>query len=60
MQNYEFFKNAVLSLASSQGFYGRLYNRLLEIEQDIDAFDKLVSSLPKFNDVLDVVFFVEQ
>ena len=52
----------IKSLARSQGFYGRLYERLIEVrDNDADAWDEVVSELEaqKFRTALDMVFYFE-
>lgn len=53
---------AIKSLAMSQGFYGRLYNGLMELKcQDEDAYDGYMTSLESqnFSDAVDMVLFFE-
>ena len=53
---------AIKSLAMSQGFYGRLYNGLMELrDQDEDAYDGYMTSLESqnFSDTVDMVLFFE-
>ena len=46
--------NWVKSLASSQGFYGRLYEELINNKELIE---NLASN--QFNDILDLIFYLE-
>ena len=57
-KNFEFFVNTIKTLALSQGFYGRILERLSELENE--EIERLKSDLPQFKDALDVVFFFEQ
>ena len=59
--NTKLFINTIDSLASSQGFYSRLAQQIHDdIDKDPSIIGKLNSDLPKFNDMLDVVFYLEQ
>ena len=59
--NTKLFINTMDSLAPSQGFYSRLSQQIHEaISNDASMIDKLNNELPKFNDTLDVVFYLEQ
>ena len=54
---------AILGLARSQGFYGRLYNDLVEIrDSDEEAWVEVVEELEgqHFKDLLDLVLYFEQ
>ena len=57
-KNYELFYGTISSLASSQGFYGRLKNQIDSIDDDERA--RLVNDLPTFKDTIDVVLWLEQ
>lgn len=60
-KNTELFINTIDSLASSQGFYRRLSQSIhRDIEQDNTILDDFDKNLPKFNDMLDVVMYLEQ
>lgn len=53
---------AIRSLAGSQGFYGRLYNELLEMQtNDPDQWEEVRNTLEaqNFNDTLDMVMYFE-
>lgn len=53
---------AIRSLANSQGFYGRLYNELLEMQtNDPDQWEEVKNTLEEqnFNDSLDMVMYFE-
>ena len=56
--NYELLFNTVNSLSNSQGFYGRLLNRLINMNEDERL--ELINNLPSFNDAVDVVMWLEQ
>ena len=56
--NYELLFNTVKSLSNSQGFYGRLLNTLINMDED-ERFE-LIDNLPIFNDAVDVVMWLEQ
>ena len=56
--NYELLFNTVKSLSNSQGFYGRLLNSLINMNEDERL--ELINSLPTFNDAVDVVMWLEQ
>ena len=54
--------DAICELACSQGFYGRLYEQLMEIkDNDTDTWNKIVSELEKqnFKTTLDMVLYFE-
>ena len=56
--NYELLFNTVKSLSNSQGFYGRLLNNLINMNEDERL--ELINNLPTFNDAVDVVMWLEQ
>ena len=56
--NYELLFNTVKSLSNSQGYYGRLLNTLINMDEDERL--ELINNLPTFNDTLDVVMWLEQ
>lgn len=56
--NYELLFNTVKSLSNSQGFYGRLLNTLINMDEDERL--ELVNNLPIFNDAVDVIMWLEQ
>ena len=56
--NYKLFFNTIKTLSNSQGFYGRLLNTLINMNEDERL--ELINSLPTFNDVVDVVMWLEQ
>ena len=56
--NYELLFNTAKSLSNSQGYYGRLLNTLINMNEDERL--ELINSLPTFNDVVDVVMWLEQ
>ena len=56
--NYELLFNTIKSLSNSQGYYGRLLNTLINMDEDERL--ELINSLPTFNDAVDVVMWLEQ
>lgn len=56
--NYELLFNTVKSLSNSQGYYGRLLNRLINMNEDERL--ELINNLPTFKDAVDVVMWLEQ
>ena len=56
--NYELLFNTVKSLSNSQGYYGRLLNTLINMDEDERI--ELIDNLPIFNDAVDVVIWLEQ
>ena len=56
--NYELLFNTVKSLSNSKGYYGRLLNTLINMNEDERL--ELINNLPTFNDALDVVMWLEQ
>ena len=56
--NYELLFNAVKSLSNSQGYYGRLLNSLINMDEDERV--ELINNLPIFNGAVDVVMWLEQ
>ena len=56
--NYELFFNTVKGLSNSQGYYGRLLNSLINMNEDERV--ELINNLPIFNDAVDVVMWLEQ
>ena len=57
--NTKLFIDTIDSLARSQGFYSRMSNDIHEaIDNDPSIITKLNESLPKFNDILDVVMYI--
>lgn len=61
--NREEILNVIEELSHSQGFYGRILNRLDELaEEDPAAYDEFMSQLEaeNFQEPLDVVFYFEQ
>ena len=58
LDNFNFMISTIKSLACSQGFYGRLYRDIQDLESD--DLDDLIESLPDFKkDSLNVVFYFE-
>lgn len=59
-KNTELFVNTIDTLAGSQGFYSRLSGHIHDaIENDSSMIDKLNKNLPKFNDTVDVMLYLE-
>lgn len=56
--NYELLFNTVKSLSNSQGYYGRLLNSLVNMNEDKRL--ELINNLPTFKDAVDVVMWLEQ
>lgn len=56
--NYELLFNTVKSLSNSKGFYGRLLNSLINMNEDERL--ELINNLPIFNDAVDVSMWLEQ
>ena len=56
--NYELFFNTIKTLSNSQGYYGRLLNTLINMDEDERL--ELIDNLPIFNDAVDVVMWLEQ
>ena len=60
--NYKRIKYDIYTLAKSQGFYGRLYDAICEVEeQGGEAFERLKGELEaqNFKDVVDMVLYFE-
>lgn len=58
--NTKLFIDTIDNLASSQGSYERMSQAIhLAIEDDPSTIDKLNEILPKFNDRLDVIMYIE-
>ena len=56
--NYKLLFNTVKMLSNSQGYYGRLLNSLINMDEDERL--ELINNLPTFNDAVDVVMWLEQ
>lgn len=56
--NYELLFNTVKSLSNSQGYYGRLLNSLINMNEDERL--ELINNLPTFKYAADVVMWLEQ
>ena len=56
--NYELLFNTVKSLSNSQGYYGRLLNTLVNMDEDERL--ELINSLPTFKDTVGVIMWLEQ
>lgn len=56
--NYELFYNTIKSLSYSQGFYGRLLNSLVNMNEDERL--ELINNLPTFKTELGVIMWLEQ
>lgn len=60
-KNTKLFIDTIDSLANSQGFYSRLSNSIhRDIEEDSSILDDLDKNLPKFNDSVEVILYLEQ
>lgn len=60
--NIEQIMSAIRSLANSQGFYGRLYNELWEMQtSDPEKWEKVKNTLEaqNFSDTLDMIMYFE-
>lgn len=58
--NTKLFIETIDTLASSQGFYSRMSRDIHEvIDNDPSIIAKLNESLPKFNDPVDVIMYIE-
>lgn len=59
-KNTKLFIKTIDTLASSQGSYGRMSQSIHEaIDNDPSIIAKLNESLPKFNDPVDVIMYIE-
>ena len=56
--NYELLFNTVKSLSNSQGYYERLLNTIINMNEDERL--ELINSLPIFNDAVDVIMWLER
>ena len=56
--NYELLFNTIKNLSNSQGYYERLLNTLINMNEDERL--ELINNLPIFNDAVDVVMWLEQ
>ena len=56
--NYELLFNTIKSLSNSQGYYERLLNTIINMNEDERL--ELINSLPTFNDTVDVIMWLEQ
>lgn len=58
-KNVKIFANSILTLMKSQGFYQRLYEGINEFNDEY--FDLLLNTLKQqnFNDIVDVVLWLE-
>lgn len=56
--NYNLLLNTVETLKHSQGFYGRVFNTIINLSEN--ELCELIKSLPKFNDRIDVILYFEQ
>ena len=60
-KNTKLFIETIDRLARSQGFYSRLSKQIHDaIDNDANLIGKLNKDLPKFNDSVDVVMYLEQ
>lgn len=54
--------NEIRELANSQGFYGRLYRDLIELQQnDLERYNSIKEELESqnFHDTLDLIMYLE-
>lgn len=59
--NTKLFIKTIDNLASSQGSYGRMSQSIHEaIDNDPSIIGKLNESLPKFNNPVDVIMYIEE
>lgn len=58
LDNYELLFNTVKMLSNSQGYYGRLFQQLINMTEEERL--EVINNLPTFNDSLDVVIWLEQ
>ena len=59
--NTKLFIDTIDRLARCQGSYSRMSRDIHDaINNDSSMIDRLNNDLPKFNDMLDVVFYLEQ
>lgn len=58
LDNYELLFNTVKMLSNSQGYYGRLLNSLINMNEDERL--ELINNLPTFKDPVDVIMWLEQ
>lgn len=56
--NYELLFSTIKSLSNSQGYYGRLLDSLINMDEDERL--ELINNLPTFNDTVDVIMWLEQ
>lgn len=56
--NYELLFSTIKNLSTSQGFYGRLFQQLINMSEKEQR--ELISELPTFNNSVDVVMWLEQ
>lgn len=56
-ENFKLFKDTIETLSKSQGYYERLNNALNELSEN--ELENISNSLPKFNDVVDVIMYIE-
>lgn len=56
--NYELLFNTVKGLSNSQGYYGRLLNTLINMDEDERL--ELINNLPIFKDPVSVIMWLEQ
>ena len=60
--DYEDFKDFIATMSCSQGFYGRLYRDLLEMENnDRESLERLKKEIDRqhFTDTLEFVYWLE-
>lgn len=55
--NWAILYDTVQTLSNSQGFYGRLLNKLNSL--DVNEIIEITAKLPKFKDPVDVILYFE-
>lgn len=58
-ENEKLFAKTIINLKSSQGFYGRLYNCVQEMDGEQFAIFRKELAQQNFGDVVDVVLWLE-
>lgn len=58
IDNYNLLFNTIETLRHSQGFYGRVFNTIINLSEN-ELYD-FILSLPKFKDNIDVILYFEQ
>lgn len=58
IDNYILLFNTIKTLRHSQGFYGRLFEAIINLSEN--ELYNFIQSLPKFSDTTDVILYFEQ